>query len=690
MPINRGRDPFSQLLPLIVGISQLKKNQLEAKQMAAALKEREDTITAIDQAVSLQQRAELAKGTFPLADVTGGGEGPAPLDLGTALQGSEEVFAQGDLHRALAAGNINPAQFGIAQGGIGPGAITRAGKQDLGLALSAPQAANLALAEQGNLLAGIQTFAQLFPFEAEDIDLAAFQNATSLRDIPNIIANLPDSNSARAFTAQASELALKNLDIQMRGYVAELMSNAQIMASHLANGDPQLHGALMRLEQMANAFDAFAKSVPELVKALPDVAKPMGQLLFNMAADYEDLTASIAGRKPFSFQPGEAGGMFSRLLGGGGVGITTEPGAVTPFEDPLHTEEFLRNFNELGLDAPIPGAPQQTPQGEGPATPSAPQAGPTQSALPTTGFPSFDRVAQANRQVQTAIRHLFAKAAMTSPTGPDTTSTDIDLGTSERDLTEPTSSTEPVNLRKTDIDAVANPSPFDSTFQRVGAIHQIPPQLLKAMAQTESSFDPKAVSPKGAQGLMQFMPDTQPDFNITNPFDAEQSITGAARYINQLLTRYNGDLGLALAAYNWGLSNVDGKAWEELPANVRAYASKVQELATAASFAPLPQEEVAAVTAPTAPLGLSRPQALPSRPGVAGARTLPVEAPPEPRVLGFQDTDFLVGLLVRAGRTLAAAQAEAAHISSLPAAAQQAIIAQIRSALGGTLPLSAE
>jgi soluble lytic murein transglycosylase-like protein len=83
------------------------------------------------------------------------------------------------------------------------------------------------------------------------------------------------------------------------------------------------------------------------------------------------------------------------------------------------------------------------------------------------------------------------------------------------------------------------------------------PKLLTAMIQRESAFRPCAISTKGAQGLMQLMPDTADRFGVKDPFDPKQNIDAGAKYLKELLTRYSGNLALALGAYNAGPAKVD-------------------------------------------------------------------------------------------------------------------------------------
>jgi len=82
-------------------------------------------------------------------------------------------------------------------------------------------------------------------------------------------------------------------------------------------------------------------------------------------------------------------------------------------------------------------------------------------------------------------------------------------------------------------------------------------RLLRALMRQESAFRPCAVSAKGAQGLMQLMPDTAAELGIVNPFDPAENVDGGARYLKQLLEKYKGDVPQALGAYNAGPKTVD-------------------------------------------------------------------------------------------------------------------------------------
>ncbi len=98
--------------------------------------------------------------------------------------------------------------------------------------------------------------------------------------------------------------------------------------------------------------------------------------------------------------------------------------------------------------------------------------------------------------------------------------------------------------------------PMDDLFLKAAQTYQIPVNLVKAVAKTESNFNPNAVSCCGAQGVMQLMPSTAAGLGVKDPFDAEQNIMGGAKYLSQMMDRYNGDVKLSLAAYNAGAGNV--------------------------------------------------------------------------------------------------------------------------------------
>ncbi len=97
----------------------------------------------------------------------------------------------------------------------------------------------------------------------------------------------------------------------------------------------------------------------------------------------------------------------------------------------------------------------------------------------------------------------------------------------------------------------------EGIIHRAASRFKVEPCLLKAMIKVESDFDQKAVSHKGAKGLMQLMPQTARDLDVNDPFDPIENIAGGTRYLSLLLDRFKHDLRLALAAYNAGPEKVE-------------------------------------------------------------------------------------------------------------------------------------
>jgi len=107
----------------------------------------------------------------------------------------------------------------------------------------------------------------------------------------------------------------------------------------------------------------------------------------------------------------------------------------------------------------------------------------------------------------------------------------------------------------------------------------VDPSLVKSIIKTESNFDPTAVSPKGARGLMQLMPATAADMGVSDSFDPEQNIEGGVRYFRSLLDNFRGDVELSVAAYNCGQGRVirNGMCVPEIP-ETKNYVKKVMQL----------------------------------------------------------------------------------------------------------------
>ncbi|AUX41372.1 murein transglycosylase [Sorangium cellulosum] len=95
-------------------------------------------------------------------------------------------------------------------------------------------------------------------------------------------------------------------------------------------------------------------------------------------------------------------------------------------------------------------------------------------------------------------------------------------------------------------------SRYDAWIRQAAALYQIPEELVRAVIKCESDYDPRAVSPVGAQGLMQLMPETALRMQVRDAFDARENIFGGTRYLRILANLFNGDLDLTIAGYNAG------------------------------------------------------------------------------------------------------------------------------------------
>ena len=103
----------------------------------------------------------------------------------------------------------------------------------------------------------------------------------------------------------------------------------------------------------------------------------------------------------------------------------------------------------------------------------------------------------------------------------------------------------------------AAPDRFEPLVQEHATRQGLRPDLVRAVIQVESGFNPRATSPRGAMGLMQLMPATARDLGVRDPYDPSDNVRGGTAYLRQLLDRYQGNEELALAAYNAGFGAVD-------------------------------------------------------------------------------------------------------------------------------------
>jgi soluble lytic murein transglycosylase-like protein len=108
-----------------------------------------------------------------------------------------------------------------------------------------------------------------------------------------------------------------------------------------------------------------------------------------------------------------------------------------------------------------------------------------------------------------------------------------------------------------DMSLMARATQYDSIIEKAALSASLEPNLLRAVIVVESGFNSRAVSKRGAVGLMQLMPATATRFGVSNPYDPRQNVHGGARYLKFLIDRFNQDIRLALAAYNAGEEAVD-------------------------------------------------------------------------------------------------------------------------------------
>jgi soluble lytic murein transglycosylase-like protein len=136
------------------------------------------------------------------------------------------------------------------------------------------------------------------------------------------------------------------------------------------------------------------------------------------------------------------------------------------------------------------------------------------------------------------------------------------------------------SLRVTRPVAASRAAIYEDLIVEQARMNGVRASLVRAVVQVESGFNPSAVSPKGALGLMQLMPATARQFNVGNPFNPSENVRAGVAYLKQLLVRYNNSEELALAAYNAGPGAVDRYGLSVPPyRETRSYVARIGQMA---------------------------------------------------------------------------------------------------------------
>lgn len=219
------------------------------------------------------------------------------------------------------------------------------------------------------------------------------------------------------------------------------------------------------------------------------------------------------------------------------------------------------------------------------------------------------------RQVIGTITRLYVD-------GDDSSFVDIPTAEIDHFETEPDDPSAPAKPPVA-ADKVARPIDLNEVILAASDAYRLDPDLVNSVIRAESGFNIRAVSPKGAQGLMQLMPQTASQLGVSNAFDPQANVEGGARYLRELLERYNFDLIKALAAYNAGPQRVEQYGGVPPYYETKAYVARIvrdfnkKKLAAKTASQPATQKSSASTSTATRASAAKAHRSVPQTPAKA-------------------------------------------------------------------------